>query len=130
MKKTMVAVLIMLSTVTVGFSHPVLADSPTICSKGSGSPPCPSGTMATGKWNASPDTWTLCDTLTDGRSVYIHAGWTMADAQSGVFRFENFNGGCISPFISVGAHTTIFWRVCGNIPADPDQCSSIRSDTV
>lgn len=108
---------------------PGYADSPTICSKGSGTPPCPAGTGATGRWQSSPNNWYLCDIDADGHSVYIHAGWTTSGAQNGDIRFENFNGGCMTTSaVNTSGHATIYWRVCENIPSGPDECSSVRAD--
>lgn len=106
-------------TALMGVSPAVIADSPVISTPNNG---------ASGKWQSAPDTWNLCDTLTDGRSVYIHAGRTAAEAQSGVRRYENFNGGCINT-VAYNLAGNPFWRVCVNIPNNPDNCSAIRSDT-
>lgn len=102
----------------VGLGGSVQADSPVINT--------PNGN-ASGKWQSAPDTWRLCDLSANGKTVYIHAGTTAANAQNGQRRYENFNGGCINTAVYNLAGNP-YWRVCENISGGPDSCSAIRVD--
>lgn len=101
-----------------GLGESARADSPVINT--------PNGN-ASGKWQSAPDNWRLCDLSANGRSVYIHAGTTAANAQNGQRRYENFNGGCINT-AAYNLAGNPFWRVCENISGGPDSCSAIRQD--
>ena len=104
---------------TFGFAASAFADSPTVTA--------PNG-AASAKWQSAPDNWRLCDQNDgNGRSVYVHAGTTKANAEAGQRRYENFNGGCVTT-AAYNLAGNPWWRVCENIGGGPDSCSAARQD--
>ncbi len=81
-------------------------------------------TGAKASWYSSPNYMYVYDTLADGMAVYAEYCWGSGPCGSGTRLYNRQGSGTVKRFVLAPTNPKITFRVCGDVPLYPNNCSS------